>query len=910
LRPKAKTIKKAKSMKRILAVLVFLVTAGNALAGEAAGTHGGSITERMMFLALQLGIIMFATRIGKWTFGAMKLPGVLGELVSGMIIGPFAFGGIRLPGLPDGIFPIADALHPISPELYAFGAIAAIILLFDAGLETDLKMLMRYSLAGTLVGIGGIAVAFASGAWITAVMSPYIIGEQIPFSHPICLFMGVISTATSVGITARILSEKRQLDSPEGVTIISAAIVDDVLGIILLAVVLGIVGAATGGDSVNWGHVTRIGIKALGIWLIASAIGILASRRIGWLLKRFREPTAIAVMALGLALILAAVFEHAGLAMIIGAYVMGVSLSQTDIRHLIREHLEPVHAFLVPVFFCVSGMLINIQTIMTPSVLLFGLVFTLVGFLAKVIGCGIPSFAANFNMLGASRIGVGMVPRGEVGLIIAAIGTSVALSSDGSPLPPQLFASVVLMVMLSTVIAPPLLSRLMQIPHRGTRKLVDKDSGRESITFALASETMADFFLEKLREVFRQEGFFWHCIDRESHLFQLRRDTTIIDLAKRQTELDFLVQPAHIGLIRNMMLEASASFDDALRSLQQPFDTKTLSQGILAGTETATPQHFTLAGTLTERHIQMRLRGSTKAEIYEELLDLLHAQGDVKDREPARLAIWEREQKMSTALEAGIAIPHGKTDAVNKLVCAVGIARDGIDCASMDGEPSRIFVMTLSPKTRTAPHMQFMATITQLLSPAGRMFILEAQTPADILAYLTGQTAPVARRILTPPPNTQMNLADWLTPADMLPALQSTTPTSAIHEMLTHLSGHRALTNIDELMDGILKREQQMPTVMGDNIALPHLRTHLVDKLLCVVGQSRSGIDFNSDGEPETNLIFLVLAPENATKPYMQFVAALFRRVNGHNRAALLAADSPEAMWKCLCEETPPPKKH
>lgn len=890
-------------MKIIASLVIFLLSTTSVFASANAGSHGDSITGRMMLVALQLGVIIVVTRIGKWSFTAVKLPGVLGELISGIIVGPFALGGIGLPGLPKGVFPIADPLLPISPELYAFGAIAAIILLFDAGLETDLKLLIRYSIAGTLVAIGGIITSFVSGAWVTSSMSHHILGMHLAITHPICLFMGVISTATSVGITARVLSERRKLDSPEGVTIISAAIVDDVLGIIMLAVVLGMVAAATGGDSVNWENVTRISLKALGVWLIASVLGIVASRRISSLLKSFREPTSIAVVALGFAFILAALFEHAGLAMIIGAYIMGVSLSQTDISHLVREHLEPVRAFFVPIFFCMSGMLINIHDVMSPSVLLFGFSFTMIGFLAKVIGCGVPSLLAQFNMLGAARIGVGMVPRGEVGLIIAAIGTSVALSADGGPLPSALFASVVLMVILNTMLAPVILSKLLQIPRGGTRKVLDKDAGRVSLAFSLASKDMAIFYLEKLREVFEGEGFFWHCIDRDSQLFQLRRNATIIDLSRHQADLNFLVQPADVGIIRNMMLEASATFEDTLRSLTKPFNAKMLSQGIVDHHETTTKPLFNLAGVLTERHIEIQLHGHSKAELYEELIDLLCRLGDVTDREAARQAIWEREQKMSTALEAGVAIPHGKTDAVSKLVCVVGIAREGVACDSIDGALSRIFVMTLSPKSRPSPHIQFMATVTQLLNPAGRMFMLEAQNASEVLAYLTGQATSTAQRKIRSIPTSQMKLADWISPSDMLPTLASSSPEAAVREMIAHLAAYRSLANVDALVDGIIKREQQMPTVMGDGIALPHVRTNLVDQLMCVVGRSEHGIDFNGDGVPESTLIFLVIAPEDYTKPYMQFVAALFRRLHGNARESLLIANTSESMWNALCGE-------
>ena len=197
---------------------------------------------------------------------------------------------------------------------------------------------MRYSLTGALVGFGGVVFSFFLGCWVTYIFSAHFMGEQLPFFHPICLFMGIASTATSVGITARILSEKKKLDSPEGVTILSAAVIDDVFGMILLAVVLGIAASARHHGHVNWGNIVGIGVKAFSIWLIATFIGIIASRRISLLLKMFRDRTAIAIMALGLALILSGLFEEAGLAMIIGAYVMGLSLSQADISHLVREN--------------------------------------------------------------------------------------------------------------------------------------------------------------------------------------------------------------------------------------------------------------------------------------------------------------------------------------------------------------------------------------------------------------------------------------------------------------------------------------------------------------------------------------------------------------------------------------------
>ena len=215
-----------------------------------------------------------------------------------------------------------------------------------------------------------------------------------------------MSTATSVGITARI-SAKRKMDSPEGVTILAGAVIDDVLGIIVLAIGMGVLAAGrrSGGAGVDWAHIGIIAAKAFGVWVGATAVGVLAARRISALLKWFRDPTAIAVMALGLALVLAAFFEEMGLAMIIGAYVMGLALGRTDLRYVIQEHLHPVQTFFVPIFFTVMGMMVDLHQLASAPVLLFGGIYTVLAIGAKVAGCGIAAYAAVFFDLGALRSG-------------------------------------------------------------------------------------------------------------------------------------------------------------------------------------------------------------------------------------------------------------------------------------------------------------------------------------------------------------------------------------------------------------------------------------------------------------------------------------------------------------------------
>ena len=375
-----------------------------------------SVVQQIAVLALQLGVIIFAARICGNAAKKIKLPSVLGELLAGIIIGPCLLGGIPLPfhGFESGLFGIMESVNVTGKtisgsavicnvtfqsyhsSLYAIATIGSILLLFVSGLETDLRMFIRYSLAGTLVGIGGVVVSFAFGAGV----GYFMLG--LPFMHPCSLFLGILSTATSVGITARILSEQKKIDTPEGVTTLAAAVIDDVLGIICLAIVLGIVTVAPG-SSTNWGKIGILAAKCVGFWLLATVAGLLLAGRAAQMLKKFKSPVIYSTLAFGLALILAGIFEQQGLAMIIGAYVTGLSLSKTDISFSLQQSMEPLYTFFVPIFFTVMGMLVDIRVFTDMNVLKIGLFYSVLAITAKVLGCAIPALFMKFTPLGALR---------------------------------------------------------------------------------------------------------------------------------------------------------------------------------------------------------------------------------------------------------------------------------------------------------------------------------------------------------------------------------------------------------------------------------------------------------------------------------------------------------------------------
>lgn len=519
----------------------------------------GDMQHLMTVLVLQVALIVVAARVFGLIFSRyLKQPRVLGELIAGMLIGPYALGSLHLPLLGQALFPRSEAILPVSPELYGLAAIASIVLLFLAGLETDLPMFLRYSVMGTAVGVGGVILSFCLGNLAAVVFLPGVDS----FLSPTALFLGTLSTATSVGITARILSEKRRMSSPEGVTILAGAVLDDVLGIVLLAVVVGISKVGAGGGDVDWGRIGLIALKAFGFWITCTVLGILFAKRISKGLKWFRSNDAIAAVSLGLALFLAGLAEMAGLAMIIGAYVMGLSLSQTDLVHELRERLHGVYQFLVPVFFCVMGMMVNFSAV--KGVLLFGLLFTALAILGKIVGCGGPALLMGFNLRGAFRIGAGMLPRGEVTLIVAGIGLAAgAIGQD-------MFGVAILTLLIASVIAPPILIKSFE---GGTglrsRLSVEEQTPGCHIVLNFPSIHITSFIAERIRQAFRNEEFYVHELNIEEKIYQILKEDISITLLQKGKTIEINTNRENTQLASLVVMEEILELKDLLQGVEK-----------------------------------------------------------------------------------------------------------------------------------------------------------------------------------------------------------------------------------------------------------------------------------------------------------------------------------------------------
>ena len=428
-------------------------------AAEGEGEGGGHrLPYARIFLVLISILLMgklfgeIAERIGQ--------PSVLGELVAGVILGASVLGVI-----PEMGTSVGDIVH-------VFAEIGVAILLFEIGLETDLKEMFRVGTSATAVAITGILLPFVLGFVYWYYVDPQIgvHPEGITF-WMVAIFVGATLTATSVGITARVLSDLGEMHTSEARIIIGAAVIDDVLGIVILAVVAGMAAGAGAPEAVQSfftsigmaadtaatmarvADVGRIFVFAIGYLVLAVWIGNKAAPYLFDLVDRMRVRGVLLVSAFCFALLLAALADLSGSAMIIGAFAAGIVLSSTNQFDTVVQRIEPVADVFTPIFFVVVGAPVNVDLFIPGTadfnlnVLGVGLILTAIAVVSKVVA----GWATRREELNRLAIGVGMIPRGEVGLIFASIGLT------GGILSRETYSAILIMVILSTFVVPPFL---------------------------------------------------------------------------------------------------------------------------------------------------------------------------------------------------------------------------------------------------------------------------------------------------------------------------------------------------------------------------------------------------------------------------------------------------------------------
>lgn len=375
----------------------------------------------------------------------VKQPAVLGELIAGVILGVSVLA----------LVPSAEGQAGYE-TFHLLAEIGVAILLFEIGLETDLGALLRLGIDSTLVAVLGVATPFFFGYLSVVMLEKFGIlsGLNPNMLSLVAITAGATLTATSVGITARVLSDLNRLHTPEAQIVLGAAVIDDVLGLIILAVVSGLIDASRQGvdSGISLAQVLVITLKAFGFLLIAIAVGRLFSRKLFDIVSKMQVRGVLLLMALSFALIFAYVAQLVGLAPIVGAFAAGLVLSNTNQIDLIESRIKPVADVLTPVFFIMVGARVDVG-VLNPfvkeniPVIMVALLVTVVAVAGKMVS----GFAVIRKGVKKLCVGIGMIPRGEVGLIFAQMGLVSGVFDT------RLFSAMAIMVMITTFVAPPLL---------------------------------------------------------------------------------------------------------------------------------------------------------------------------------------------------------------------------------------------------------------------------------------------------------------------------------------------------------------------------------------------------------------------------------------------------------------------
>ncbi|MEX0999074.1 MAG: cation:proton antiporter [Thermodesulfobacteriota bacterium] len=405
--------------------------------------ESGHLSIEQFFIALAL-ILIFSKIFGELA-ERIKQPSVLGELVAGVILG----------GSVLAVVPSVSGMAGYD-TFHLLAEVGVAILLFEIGLETDLKDLIKVGPTSTIVAIIGVVVPFALGfASIIAFEKYGLLGGIDPsLNILIAITAGATLTATSVGITARVLSDMNRLQSGEAKIILGAAVIDDILGLIILGVVTGLIEASASGDGagISTLGVGIIFVKAFGFLIVAIVVGNLISKKLFNLVEMMKVRGVLLLSALSFAFIFAFLASLVGLAPIVGAFAAGLVLANTHQFKSIERNLKPVSDFFTPIFFIMVGAAVDVS-VFNPFVSknIPILLIALILFVVAVIGKFVSGFAVFKKGISKSVVGVGMIPRGEVGLIFAQVGLTYGIFTS------ELFSAMTVMVMLTTFIAPPLL---------------------------------------------------------------------------------------------------------------------------------------------------------------------------------------------------------------------------------------------------------------------------------------------------------------------------------------------------------------------------------------------------------------------------------------------------------------------
>jgi len=424
--------------------------------------------EFLLQVLFTLTVIFILARVGSNIFAKLGLPGLIGEIIVGILIANIAGGDFMNNILCMDV--TTEEGMSVYKIVYIFAELGVIFLLFSVGLETKVKDLLGSGKAAMLTAVLGVVLPFVAGLALILAIGGYDLNSA--------MFMGAAMVATSVGITARIIKDMKLMEVKESRIIIAAAVIDDVLGMVVLAIVQGM---AESGGTVDVVNLAIIIIKAVAFVLIAIAVAkyvvpkiydffddrnrkIIASGKVPYSTNKL-------ITAIILCLAMATMAEYIGLAGIIGAFLAGMMLADYAWEWELEHKIEAITSFMISFFFVNVGLQVEIGAFTDAGFIVMVVVVIVLALLTKFIGCGLGAKLGDktIDKSSFSIIGVGMMPRGEVGIIIASIGLASGVMSV------ELYSIVVMMSVMTTIIAPPILSSLFKKKYKEEYTIVPDD---------------------------------------------------------------------------------------------------------------------------------------------------------------------------------------------------------------------------------------------------------------------------------------------------------------------------------------------------------------------------------------------------------------------------------------------------
>jgi fructose-specific phosphotransferase system IIA component len=689
------------------------------------GLQEVGMTHEITRLLLQLGLIILAAKASGSLAKRMGLPALLGEVAAGLVLGPYALGQLPIPGFSDGLVPLAAGAFPISLQLYGFAAVGAVIHVLVVGLESDIGLFSRTRQRGFAIALGSSLTSLVVGVLVPVLFFRFPLLDRRVF------FFAALSVSTSLGVQARILHAQHRMGTPEGAAIVSGSLMQDGFAIVFLAIAMAV-------GSIELGHVTGNGIwstalpvavLALAILAGGGALSFFAAPRLAAVFREKASPNLFAVLVVGLALALSAMFEAFGVAAIIGAYMIGISFSRTDIGDVLAEKSQSLSEFFVPVLYVVMGMLVDWRVLFRPEILLPGVAFAILSGTAKILGSGVPAIMTGFTPWGALRIGLGTVPRGEVALIIASVGLALGDFSL------ELFQVMVVMIVFSVVVGAPALALSLRHGGNGTR-------GRwgnietETTSLELPNQELSDLITDGILRVAEDDGFFVHRLELAETVYRLRRDEVFLTIHRSARKIEIVSDPQDTGIAKTLLYEVIVHVRDRVARITELAVPSELRRDVAAGSGRS---GLDLSRYILSSCAIVPLHGTSKEEVIRELVVSLERAGCINDHDKVLADVLEREKTVSTGMEKGIAIPHARTEGVNGMAVAVGLSPTGIDFQALDGQPARlIFLIASSPDDR-GPHLQLLAAIAKRLrDDPRREAALAATTTAQLVQAILG----------------------------------------------------------------------------------------------------------------------------------------------------------------------------